>query len=107
MIVEALVILALGLVALWLCGCSTLDTAETYASGPGTVYVCDTEQGCPGGLDEYCWNGSRAELQRLLGATCHAEEVTERAWPALVGCAYCCGPDCGAGANAHCGAVCR
>lgn len=89
-----------------LAACSPLDTAEQYVTDHGTVYVCDTEQGC-GGLDEYCWNGGERELEALLGATCHAETIYERRWPAIAGCAYCCGDGCPRGCDAHCGCACE
>ena len=94
------------LLALALSGCQAYETVERTVSDHGTVYVCDTEQGCPGGTDEYCWNGSTAELERLLGAQCHPVRLDERIWPAITGCAYCCDGDCPRGANAHCGAFC-
>jgi hypothetical protein len=49
----------------------------------GTVYVC--------GGDEFCyWPDAADELSALTGGRDCSE--TERAWPALVGCAYACPP---------------
>ena len=92
---------------LLLVGCdAATDAIYDGPSSSGTVYVCSTGQECPGGRSEYCWGGSREELEQLLGADCHRITFSERWWPALVGCAYCCGDGCGRGANAFCGSVC-
>jgi hypothetical protein len=97
------------LALLALCSCDTLYSAAVEGEADyGTVYVCATGQGCVAGrLDEYCFEGPREDLEALLGAECHRIGFGERAWPALVGCAYCCGAGCGAGANAACGSVCE
>jgi hypothetical protein len=84
-----------------LASCAASDTAEAFVTSHGTVYACDTDQGCPGG-DEYCWDGSQRELEQDLGTTCHTSDRLITLW----GCAYCCGADCPRGANAHCGAFC-
>jgi hypothetical protein len=102
--VTRLLLVALLCVAELSAACAPLDTAEAFVSDHGTVYVCDTEQGCPGGLDEYCWDGSERELERQLGASCHAETWDERRWPAFAGCAYGCSPH--AGCDAFCGCFC-
>lgn len=91
---------------MFLLGCQAADTLETAVTNHGTVYVCDTGIGCPGGTDEWCFRGSERDLEALLGADCHEIRLSERLWPALVGCAYCCGDGCPRGANAHCGAAC-
>lgn len=69
----------------------------------GHVFACDDE--CGGLPAEWCWIGSEAELEALVGADCHPITVEERAWPALTGCRYACPPE-GRGANAHCGEAC-
>lgn len=84
---------------------ATTDAIYDGPSSSGTVYVCDTGQGC-GERDEYCFGGTEAELEAVLGADCHRIKWSERWWPALVGCAYCCGDGCGRGANAFCGSAC-
>lgn len=98
---------SLGMLVLY-CGaaCSQLDTLDAYISSSGTVFVCNSGAACPES-EEWCWNGAESELESLLGAECHEITLGERFWPALVGCAYCCGDGCGRGANAHCGAFCR
>jgi hypothetical protein len=75
----------------------------------GTVYTCNSVVDCGGLSEEWCFEGPEEDLEGALGLGpdgCWPIKVSERAWPALVGCAYCCGPDCGPGSNAHCGAMC-
>jgi hypothetical protein len=90
--------------AVLLVGC---DTVTTWVTDHGTVYRCESGADCGGKPEEWCWDGDEAELEQLLGAECHDVGVTERAWPAIVGCSYCCGDGCPRGANAHCGTACR
>lgn len=80
----------------------------------GKVYVCESgatcldETGTKEATEEWCWPGSEEKLESLLGvgpAQCHEITISERAWPALVGCAYAC-PLEGPGCNAHCGCYC-
>jgi hypothetical protein len=72
----------------------------------GTVYACASGADCGGESEEWCfWPDSADELRDLLGAPCHEITLSERRWPALVGCAYAC-PLEGPGANAHCGNFC-
>ena len=91
-----------ALLFLALAGCDA--TYQLLADGDyGTVYVCNSGAMCEGGREEWCWDGDVAELEALLGpdVECHSIRIDERAWPALVGCAYCCGDGCGGpGANA-------
>jgi hypothetical protein len=89
---------ALVLALSWLTGCD--ETVELVWGGEhGTVYVCETP--CAPGRNEWCWNGSESELERLLGDRCDEADIgDDRLWPAVVGCAY--GPR-GSGCNATCG----
>lgn len=91
-----------------LAGCD--ETVDWFVKGEadyGTVYVCDSGAMCVGGTEEWCWAGSEAALEDLLGAECHKIGVTERTYPAIVGCAYDCeGKLKGPGSNAHCGSFC-
>jgi hypothetical protein len=66
----------------------------------GTVYVCPAEP------DEWCYAGPVAELEAMVGATCHPIEPSERLWPALTGCRYACPPE-GRGCNARNGCACE
>lgn len=71
----------------------------------GTVYVCASGAACDG-AEEWCyWPDAEHELEQLLGAACHEITVSERAWPALAGCAYACPLEV-RGCNAHCGCFC-
>lgn len=89
------------------CGCDSVTSLVVEGDAEhGTVYVCDSGTMCEGGTEEWCWNGARGDLEALLGAECRAIRITERAWPALVGCAYGC-PLAGKGCNAHCGCACE
>jgi hypothetical protein len=81
---------------------------QTLAGGDyGTVYVCDSGAMCEGGREEWCWDGDADELEQLLGpgVECHSIELGERAWPAIVGCAYDC--DGSSFCDAHCGCACE
>jgi hypothetical protein len=91
---TAVLVLALS----WLTGCDA--TVELFWGGTyGEVYECDIP--CAPGKNEFCWDGSESELERLKGDKCHASSIVDdRLWPALVGCAY---GASGAGANASCG----
>lgn len=106
---------ALLALALVLAACDTIadGTVDIFIAGEGdygTVYVCDSPAVCPAS-QEWCWNGSEEELEESLtrmyrvSTSCHSISVTERAWPAIVGCAYGCPLEAG-GCNAHCGCFC-
>jgi hypothetical protein len=119
--VLRVVVIGLALVA---CGDNIDETGQSHDLGDlitewltskgavrGTVYRCESGAMCADkdgepATEEWCYReDSERELEKLLGAACHEIEVTERAWPALAGCAYAC-PLEGQGANAHCGAFC-
>lgn len=95
------------LALLALAACQAYETVKQTVSSHGTVYVCETGESCIGVTTEYCWNGDERELESLIGAECHQVRLTERLWPALTGCAYCCGDGCPRGCNAHCGCFCE
>jgi hypothetical protein len=102
------VLLLAALAAVCACGAIADGGVDLLIDGEGdhgTVYVCNSGAMCVGGTEEWCWNGAEEDLEAHLGANCHRIRFDERAWPALVGCAYGC-PLAGAGANAHCGAFC-
>jgi hypothetical protein len=90
------------------CGYAADGAIDWFVDGEadhGTVYVCRSGAMCVGGTEEWCWDGDKAELEALLGAECDRITVFERAYPAIVGCAYGC-PLEGRGCNAHCGCFC-
>jgi hypothetical protein len=91
-----------------LAGCDAcVDIPIKGEADYGQVYICERVD-CPY-EDSYgfelCWDGSQAELEEILGTTCAKIGFFDRAYPAIVGCAYGC-PLEGAGCNAHCGCFC-
>jgi hypothetical protein len=95
-----------------LVGCSGAadGLVDVFVAGEadyGTVYACNSGAMCEGGAEEWCFDGSEAELEQLLGAECHRIGFDERLWPALTGCIYRCDGEPYSGANAHCGTFCR
>lgn len=100
------------LTALFLCAsCDALIDIPVQGSADyGRVFICSSACTQPDGSPgyEYCWDGDADELGALLGATCRGVSVTDRLWPAIVGCAYSCdGSLHGPGANSTCGTACR
>jgi len=91
------------LLAFSLYGCQAYDAAETTITSHGAVYVCVVADSVTCG-DEFCWDGGQDELESILGTTCRPIGLSDRIWPALVGCTYAC--DGSLGCNATCGCVC-
>jgi hypothetical protein len=95
------------LLVLALASCQAYETAKQGITSHGTVYVCESGAACAGGQEEWCWSGPERELEQMLGAECHEIRLSERLWPAIVGCAFCCGDGCPRGCDAHCGCACE
>lgn len=99
-----------ALLLLALVACDSDGDGDSWPPWPtwgeaGHVYVCDSGAMCPES-EEWCWAGSEAELESLLGADCHVITPDERLWPAVAGCRYACPPE-GRGCNSHCGCFCE
>lgn len=89
-----------ALLLVLLCSCDSTSTLWLWATNHGTVYKCvDTA----GDVKELCWDGSVVDLQISTGRGC---SETDRAWPQLFGCSYCCGAGCPRGCNATSGCYC-
>lgn len=81
----------------------------------GEVYRCESPAECGDETEEWCWKkDDEAGIELALAAMhmvpfidCWPITVSERWFPALVGCAYRCDPPLDVpGSNAHCGVLC-